>query len=131
LIDESYNANPASMRAAFAVLGTVPRAAYRRRIAVVGDMLEMGVEEKKHHLALKEAVDAAGTDLVFACGPNMEHLFRALPPERQGAWALRSADIEEPLMRRLSPGDVVMVKGSNGSRMGPVVEALKQKLAAG
>lgn len=131
LIDESYNANPASMRAAFAVLGTVPRAAYRRRIAVLGDMLEMGVEEKQHHLALKEAVDAAGTDLVFACGPNMEHLFRALPPERQGAWALRSADIEEPLMRRLAPGDVVMVKGSNGSRMGPVVEALKKNLAAG
>lgn len=129
LIDESYNANPASMRAAFAVLGTVPRAAYGRRIAVLGDMLELGAEEKSLHLDMKQAVDAAGTDLVFASGPNMEHLFRSLPPERQGAWALKSADIEEPLLRRLAPGDVVMVKGSNGSRMGPLVEALKQALS--
>lgn len=128
LIDESYNANPASMRAAFAVLGSVPRAAYPRRVAVLGDMLEMGADAKSHHLALKEAVDAAGTDLVFASGPNMEHLFRALPPERQGAWTLRPGDIEEPLVARLRAGDVVMVKGSNGSRMGPVVEALKARL---
>lgn len=129
LIDESYNANPASMRAALAVLGTVPRAAYGRRIAVLGDMLELGSQEKSHHLALKEAVDAAGTDLVFASGPNMEHLFRSLPPAKQGAWALKSADLEEPLFRRLAPGDVVMVKGSNGSRMGPLVEALKETLS--
>ena len=131
LIDESYNANPASMRAAFAVLGTVPRAAYKRRIAVLGDMLELGAEEQSHHLALKEAVDAAGTDLVFASGPNMAHLFRALPPERQGAWALRSGEIEDALVARLQPGDVVMVKGSNGSRMGPLAEALRKRLAAG
>ncbi|HRN84790.1 MAG TPA: UDP-N-acetylmuramoylalanyl-D-glutamyl-2,6-diaminopimelate--D-alanyl-D-alanine ligase [Hyphomicrobium sp.] len=131
LIDESYNANPASMRAAFAVLGTVPRAAYKRRIAVLGDMLELGAEEQSHHLALKEAVDAAGTDLVFASGPNMEHLFRALPPERQGAWALRSGEIEDALVARLQPGDVVMVKGSNGSRMGPLADALRKRFAAG
>ena len=131
LIDESYNANPASMRAAFAVLGTVPRAAYRRRIAVLGDMLELGPEEKAHHLALKEAVDAAGTDLVFASGPNMEHLFAALPPERRGVWALRAEEIEEPLVARLEPGDVVMIKGSNGSRMGLLAEALRKRLATG
>lgn len=130
LIDESYNANPASMRAAFAVLGTVPRAAYGRRIAVLGDMLELGAGERNHHLALKEAVDAAGTDLVFASGPNMEHLFRSLPKERQGGWALSASDLEEPLFACLAPGDVVMVKGSNGSRMGPIVEALKTRLGA-
>lgn len=130
LIDESYNANPASMRAAFAVLGTVPRAAYKRRIAVLGDMLELGVDEKAHHLALKEAVDAAGTDLVFASGPNMEHLFRAFPPERQGAWAPRVEEVEDALFARLEPGDVVMVKGSNGSRMGSLAEALRKRLVA-
>ncbi|HRO51135.1 MAG TPA: UDP-N-acetylmuramoylalanyl-D-glutamyl-2, 6-diaminopimelate--D-alanyl-D-alanine ligase, partial [Hyphomicrobium sp.] len=71
------------------------------------------------------------TDLVFASGPNMEHLFRALPPERQGAWALRSGEIEDALVARLQPGDVVMVKGSNGSRMGPLADALRKRFAAG
>jgi UDP-N-acetylmuramoyl-tripeptide--D-alanyl-D-alanine ligase len=130
LIDESYNANPASMRAALAVLGTVPRASYRRRIAVLGDMLELGAQEKTHHVALKDAVDAAGTDLVFACGPNMAHLFDALSPEKQGAWALSSEALREQLLAELRPGDVVMIKGSNGSRMGPVAEALRRKLNA-
>ncbi|WP_072396772.1 UDP-N-acetylmuramoylalanyl-D-glutamyl-2,6-diaminopimelate--D-alanyl-D-alanine ligase [Hyphomicrobium sp. CS1GBMeth3] len=125
LIDESYNANPASMRAALAVLGTVPRDAFRRRIAVLGDMLELGEYEKTHHVALKEAVDAAGTDLVFACGPNMAHLFSALEPSRQGAWAPSSQELRDPLFAALAPGDVVMIKGSNGSRMGPLAEALR------
>jgi UDP-N-acetylmuramoyl-tripeptide--D-alanyl-D-alanine ligase len=131
LIDESYNANPASMRAALAVLGTVPRAAFRRRIAVLGDMLELGPEEKAHHTALKEAVDAAGTDLVFACGPNMAHLFAALAPEKQGAWTPASDALGERLLAALAPGDAVMIKGSNGSRMGPVADALRKRLSVG
>jgi UDP-N-acetylmuramoyl-tripeptide--D-alanyl-D-alanine ligase len=130
LIDESYNANPASMRAALAVLGTVPRNAYGRRIAVLGDMLELGPQEIGHHVALKEAVDAAGTDLVFACGRNMEHLFAALAPEKRGAWAPGAAEMAERLFAALAPGDVIMIKGSNGSRMGPVVDALAKKFAA-
>jgi UDP-N-acetylmuramoyl-tripeptide--D-alanyl-D-alanine ligase len=130
LIDESYNANPASMRAALAVLGTVPRSAFRRRIAVLGDMLELGDQERTHHVALKEAVDAAGTDLVFACGPNMAHLFAALSPKRQGAWKPASDELSERLLAELAPGDVIMVKGSNGSRMGPLADALRKKLSA-
>lgn len=130
LIDESYNANPASMRAALAVLGTVPRGAFRRRIAVLGDMLELGEQEKTHHAALKEAVDAAGTDLVFACGPNMAHLFAALAPAKQGAWTPASEALGEPLFAALEPGDVIMIKGSNGSRMGVLADALRKKLSA-
>lgn len=130
LIDESYNANPASMRAALAVLGTVPRTDYPRRIAVLGDMLELGPQEKALHLALKEAVDGAGADLVFACGPNMAHLVEALAPGRRGAWAARSDELAERLFARIAPGDVIMVKGSNGSRMGPLAEALRKKLGA-
>ena len=129
LIDETYNANPASMRAALAVLGTVPRAQHPRRIAVLGDMLELGPDEKQHHLALKPAIDAAGADLVFACGPNMEHLFAALEPGRQGGWAERSDGLVEPLLAALKPGDALMIKGSNGSRMGPLADALRQHLA--
>jgi UDP-N-acetylmuramoyl-tripeptide--D-alanyl-D-alanine ligase len=130
LIDESYNANPASMRAALAVLATVPRDAFRRRIAVLGDMLELGEQERSHHVALKEAVDAAGTDLVFACGPNMAHLFAALDPERQGAWAPSAEELGERLFAALEPGDVVMIKGSNASRMGPLADALRGRLDA-
>jgi UDP-N-acetylmuramoyl-tripeptide--D-alanyl-D-alanine ligase len=130
LIDESYNANPASMRAALAVLGTVPRTAFGRRIAVLGDMLELGPDEKAHHVSLKEAVDASGADLVFACGPNLAHLFAALAPEKQGAWAPHSDELGERLFARLAPGDVIMIKGSNGSRMGPVAETLRKKLGS-
>jgi UDP-N-acetylmuramoyl-tripeptide--D-alanyl-D-alanine ligase len=131
LIDESYNANPASMRAALAVLGTVPRVAFGRRIAVLGDMLELGTQEKTHHVALKDAVDAAGVDLVFACGPNMAHLFDALAPARRGAWEPAAEALTERLLAALEPGDVVMIKGSNGSRMEPIADALRRKLNAG
>ena len=131
LIDESYNANPASMRAALSVLGTVPRSAYPRRIAVLGDMLELGPDEKALHVALKEAVDAAGTDLVFASGSNMQHLFAALAPEKRGGWAAQSEEVGEQLFARLAPGDVIMVKGSNGSRMGPIADALRRRLSNG
>jgi UDP-N-acetylmuramoyl-tripeptide--D-alanyl-D-alanine ligase len=129
LIDESYNANPASMRAALAVLATVPRARYRRRIAVLGDMLELGGEAPALHASLKEAVDAAGTDLVFACGPQMSHLFEALPDGQRGAWAAQSSGIERALLETITAGDAVMIKGSNGSRMAPLVAAVKNKFA--
>ncbi len=75
LIDESYNANPASMRSALAAMATVPRARYGRRIAVLGDMLELGQQSGRLHEDLKEPVDAAEIDLVFACGPGMQRLF--------------------------------------------------------
>lgn len=128
LIDESYNANPASMVAALSVLGTVPRGDFPRRIAVLGDMLELGPNERALHVALKEAVDGAGTDLVFACGPNMAHLFAALAPARQGAWTPGAEELGERLLADLAPGDVIMIKGSNGSRMGPLAEALRRNL---
>lgn len=127
LIDESYNANPASMRAALSVLGTVPRARFRRRIAVLGDMLELGRDSAALHAGLKEAVDAAGADLVFACGPQMAHLYEVLPDALRGAWADQSSGIEDALLKTIAAGDAVMIKGSNGSRMAPLVAAVKSK----
>jgi UDP-N-acetylmuramoyl-tripeptide--D-alanyl-D-alanine ligase len=124
LIDESYNANPASMRSALAAMATVPRARFPRKIAVLGDMLELGEQSAALHADLKHPVDAAGIDLVFACGPNMQRLFEALPGDKRGAWAPTSAGIAEALLAAVAPGDVVMVKGSLGSRMAPLVEAL-------
>ena len=122
LIDESYNANPASMRAALEAMATVPRARYRRRIAVLGDMLELGREAAALHRGLADAIDGAGVDLVFACGPNMARLFDVLPrgsPRRLG----RDSDgLTAPLLEAVAAGDAVMVKGSLGSRMAPLVE---------
>jgi UDP-N-acetylmuramoyl-tripeptide--D-alanyl-D-alanine ligase len=127
LIDESYNANPASMRAALATLALVSRDQYPRRIAVLGDMLELGAGAAALHLGLEEAIDAAGVDLVFAVGPNMRSLFSALEPARRGHWTERSDELSSALLREVAAGDVVMVKGSLGSRMSPLVEALMRK----
>jgi UDP-N-acetylmuramoyl-tripeptide--D-alanyl-D-alanine ligase len=129
LIDESYNANPASMRAALAAMATVPRGDFPRRIAVLGDMLELGEAAADLHRGLNEAVDAAGIDLVFACGPMMQRLFDRLVPIRQGAWAQDSARLEPALLRAVGAGDAVMIKGSLATRMAPLVEALRARFS--
>jgi UDP-N-acetylmuramoyl-tripeptide--D-alanyl-D-alanine ligase len=126
LIDESYNANPASMRSALAAIATVPREKSARRIAVLGDMLELGPDSGRLHEDLKEAVDAAEVDLVFACGPNMQRLFSALPEAKRGQWGESSQEILKPLLATIRVGDVVMIKGSLGSCMAPLVEAVLQ-----
>lgn len=125
VIDESYNANPASMRAALAAMATVPRGVYQRRIAVMGDMLELGIEAPRLHEELKGAIEASETDLVFLSGPNMRHLFNALPQKKRGAWAENSEGIRGQLLATVRAGDVLMVKGSLGSKMAPLVEAIK------
>ena len=129
LIDESYNANPASMRAALAALAAVPRSKYSRRIAVLGDMLELGGEAPALHAGLKSAVDEADVDLVFACGPHMKGLYDALPAVKKGGYALTSQSIGTAIAENLRAGDVVMVKASNGIRLGTVVAALKTQFA--
>jgi len=129
LIDESYNANPASMRSALAAMATVPRSHFCRRIAVLGDMLELGPNSPKLHAGLVDAIEAAGVDMVFAAGPQMANLHAALPDSKRGGWAENSSQIRNSLLEELRPGDVVMIKGSNGSRMAPLVEAVKEKFA--
>jgi UDP-N-acetylmuramoyl-tripeptide--D-alanyl-D-alanine ligase len=130
IIDEAYNANPASMRAALATLGLTPRSAFKRRVAVLGDMLELGPDGPKLHRDLAECIDEAGVDIVFACGELMASLFEALPPERRGAYAKTAEELAPKLVDAVGPGDAIMVKGSLGSRMGPIVEALKRRFAA-
>ena len=124
LIDESYNANPASMQAALAAMDTTPRAEFPRRIAVLGDMLELGDAAGDMHRDLKEAIDAAGVDLVFACGPMMKLLFDGLKPTQQGMWTEESLQLNQVLLETVRAGDAVMIKGSLASRMAPLAEAL-------
>ena len=83
----------------------------------------------KLHMGLAEAIEENRVEIVFAAGPMMKHLYDALPVAARGAWAEKSAEIEPKLMEAIAPGDVIMIKGSNGSRMGPIVASLKQKFA--
>ena len=127
LIDESYNANPASMRAALALLGKAALGLRGRRIAVLGDMLELGGKGPALHRELAEAVLANGVDLVFCSGPLMQELWQALPSERRGGYAETAAALESSLLAVVRPGDAIMIKGSLGSRMGPLVKALERR----
>jgi UDP-N-acetylmuramoyl-tripeptide--D-alanyl-D-alanine ligase len=129
IIDESYNANPASMRAALALLAQTVPGPGGRRIAVLGDMLELGTEELALHAGLAEPIVDAQADAVFLAGPRMKALWEALPPDRRGVYAGSAVELESALAEALAPEDVVMVKGSNGSRMGPLVESLKRRFA--
>ena len=126
VIDESYNANPASVDAALALLGQAPVGTQGRRIAVLGDMLELGPQGKALHRGLVAPVEANSVDLVFCCGPLMHSLWQALPASRRGGYAEDSAALEAQVVPAIRAGDVVMVKGSLGSRMAPIVKALQR-----
>lgn len=127
LIDESYNANPASMRAALALLGQAPVGVRGRRIAVLGDMLELGAPGPDLHRSLADAVTTAGIDLVFCSGPLMHSLWEALPSGKKGGYAETAAALEPVVLDAIHAGDAVMVKGSLGSKMGPIVKALERQ----
>jgi len=126
VLDESYNANPASVAAALAVLGRAPTGPRGRRIAVLGDMLELGPQGRALHRGLADLVLADGIDLVFCCGPLMHVLWQALPASRRGGYAEDSAALEAQVLPAIRAGDAVMVKGSLGSRMAPIVKALQR-----
>jgi UDP-N-acetylmuramoyl-tripeptide--D-alanyl-D-alanine ligase len=126
VIDESYNANPASMSAALALLGQAEVGPRGRRIAVLGDMLELGPKGPSLHRGLVDPVLANAVDLVFCSGPLMRSLWQALPANRRGGYAEDSAALEAQVVPAIHAGDVVMVKGSLGSRMAPIVKALQR-----
>jgi UDP-N-acetylmuramoyl-tripeptide--D-alanyl-D-alanine ligase len=127
LIDESYNANPASMAAAIALLGQADVGWHGRRIAVLGDMLELGDQGATLHRALAGLIDAAKVDLVYCSGPQMHSLWQALPSGRRGGYAVTAAELEPSVLDAIRAGDAVMVKGSLGSKMGPIVKALERQ----
>jgi UDP-N-acetylmuramoyl-tripeptide--D-alanyl-D-alanine ligase len=127
LIDESYNANPVSMASAIATLGARKVGLGKkggRRIVALTDMLELGEEAPRYHAALAEPLAEANVDLVFCAGPLMKSLWDALPPTRRGGYAETAAELAPQVVRTAEPGDLVMVKGSNGSKAGAVAAAL-------
>ena len=131
LIDESYNANPSSMQWAAILANAEVEAPFQRGVFVLGDMLELGDRAAKFHAELGTFIADAmdGIDSVHACGPMMKHMFEELPPERRGVWTATSAELIPHVLKDIRAGDVVMVKGSNGSRLAPVVAAIKKHFA--
>ncbi len=122
VIDESYNANPLSMTSAIATLGA--RAVTGRRIVALTDMLELGPETQAFHAGLAAPLEAASIDLVFCAGPLMKSLWDALPATRRGGYAETAEALAPELVLAVAAGDVVMVKGSNGSKAGRIAQAL-------
>jgi len=125
LIDESYNANPTSMAAAINVLGLKAD----RRIAVLGDMFELGKDEIEMHAALARPLEEAGVARVIVTGECMRALKGALPRAMRGAWARDWEFALDALKDEIEDGDVVLVKGSNSVGLGKLVAALKGEIA--
>jgi UDP-N-acetylmuramoyl-tripeptide--D-alanyl-D-alanine ligase len=120
LLDESYNASAVAVRAALSVLALQPA---NRRIVVLGDMLELGAEGPAEHTGL--APDIAETaDLLFTCGPLARLTYEAMPREKRGAHAADSAALAPIVAKAVREGDAILVKGSLGSRMKIIVQAL-------
>jgi len=132
LIDDAFNANPASMAAALEMLAAtaprddVGRIARGRRIAVLGDMLELGGGEMAMHAALADLPQMRDIDEVHCAGPRMKALWRALPERKRGQCAKSAEDLAARAHRLIDAGDVVLVKGSKGSRISLVVDALRK-----
>ena len=124
LLDESYNANPVSMRAMLAVLARTEPADGGRRLLAMGDMRELGEEADIYHAGLADAVAASGAAQVFLCGPHMQALWRLLAPAQRGVHRLDSASLAGEVAGALRAGDVIAVKGSLGSKMKTVVDAI-------
>nr|WP_235861679.1 UDP-N-acetylmuramoylalanyl-D-glutamyl-2,6-diaminopimelate--D-alanyl-D-alanine ligase [Pseudovibrio brasiliensis] len=127
LVDESYNANPASMRAAINLVAGLPVEKNGRRIAVLGDMLELGADSDKLHADLARELERAKIDIVYCVGTHMKVLWERLPAQTRGAYSETSDKLEKDLLSEVRPNDIVMVKGSLGTRMGPLVDALKKR----
>lgn len=125
LIDDAFNANPVSMAAALDVLAAVAPGPGGRRVAILGDMLELGPSEIADHAALATHPAMGAIAVVHCVGPRMAHLHAALPPGRRGRQVDRVEDLGARLSRLVHPGDVVLVKGSKGSLVSRAVDLLR------
>jgi UDP-N-acetylmuramoyl-tripeptide--D-alanyl-D-alanine ligase len=132
LIDDAYNANPASVAAALEVLALTPpqdgvgRVARGRRIAILGDMLELGPTEAGLHAAIARHPALAGVATVHCVGPRMRHLWEALPAAQRGEWHETADALARRVRHLIDAGDVVLVKGSKASHVSRVVDAIRK-----
>lgn len=125
LIDESYNANPASMVAAISTLAA--QTGIGRRIAVLGEMRELGERSEELHLALADTLTRFHIDKVYAAGDLMKPMWQSLPAEMRGEWAPEAGELVECVAADIEVDDIIMAKGSNASRVSEFVRKLKEK----
>lgn len=123
LIDDAYNANPASMRAALASLS---QRTGGRRLAALGDMREIGETSAAEHIALAGPIIDAGVEGVFLAGAEMQRLAEALPPGFPQVSAPSADELWNQLQKALKDGDLLLIKGSNASGMGRIADRLRQ-----
>lgn len=128
LIDESYNANPASMVAAFSVLSAQNTVGDGKKIAIIGDMLELGDNAPQMHASLAKEIIDANLDMVMTCGKYMKYCYDSLPIEKRGAYGINSSQLAKNILNKINANDVVMVKGSLGSKMSIIISKLKENL---
>lgn len=126
LIDDAFNANPASLAAGLEVLASITPTRGGRRVAVLGDMLELGPQAEEMHAEVADLAAMEAVDIVHTCGALMEHLHDALPGAKRGGHEATAQDLCRSVPRTLRPGDVVLVKGSKGSKVSVVVDALRK-----
>lgn len=126
LIDDAFNANPASVAAGLEVLASITPARGGRRVAVLADMLELGAQAAEMHAEVADLEAMEAVDIVHTCGALMAHLHDALPGAKRGIHEATAQDLCRAIPRTLRPGDVVLVKGSKGSRVSVVVDALRK-----
>ncbi|MFN3209255.1 MAG: UDP-N-acetylmuramoyl-tripeptide--D-alanyl-D-alanine ligase [Roseovarius sp.] len=132
LIDDAFNANPTSMAAALEVLAAarvqddIGRVSEGRRIAILGDMLELGPEEARMHREIADVPFVKDVQVFHCVGPRMKTLYEALPEAQRGRWVETAAELAGEAHRLVDAGDVILVKGSKGSRVSEVVTALRR-----
>ena len=124
LIDDAYNANPMSMAASISALGLRPG---KRKVAVLGDMLELGDKSVEFHVGLLPALKKANVDKVYTVGPLMQQLWQQLPADMQGKYVMSAPDLIPILEAELQENDVVLVKASHGTGLDCIIQALKGK----
>jgi UDP-N-acetylmuramoyl-tripeptide--D-alanyl-D-alanine ligase len=129
VLDESYNANPTSMAAALALLGQLKPKGQGRRIAVLGEMLELGSDAPDLHAGLAEALVAARVDKLYVAGALMRHLWERAPEAIRASAAPDAKALTSAVVMSIRDGDIIMVKGSNASKVSEIVAALKAAAA--
>ena len=132
LLDDAFNANPTSLAASLEVLAAsapsdnVGRIVKGRRVAILGDMLELGTAEARMHRDMARNGHLQTLDLIHCAGPLMRHLWEALPEHQRGRWAQTAAELVPQAARMVDAGDVVLVKGSKGSKVSLIVDAIRK-----
>ena len=130
LIDESYNANPGSVKSSLETLASIyssqkSKCEYSRRIAVLGDMLELGFSEVQEHVNISRFARLDKIDKIYCVGPRMRKLYDVLPSIKRGFWTETAEEMQHVLVKKLKDGDIVMIKGSFSMGMNTIVNKLK------